>query len=346
MIKTAKIVVAAFLFRTVGTTIAVVLFAAAWCPAQQLTNKSLSVTVNRQDGSYQFGPIGSPAILHAGVGALINHRWLRSSSYPSHSVSASPFSDALGAGQQLTVTCSGLAGSPDLIYVVQLYTENSYGTIQVRVRNATNSAMSVQAIRNVDATGDSIINLGGLPSDERVLSDSFSEDWPELMIYDFGNVPGGMHRGVGSQLIYNRQTKQSIFFGALTSDRFLTLLRLKTQGKGTEAKVASYTVDSPGLPRFRRTTARQDPEGKVTGERPDRTQSPAQSGRRDEFGTSNVSAGPDYLGQLRAYGPQFDGCITRGFRARSPWDGGAGRLIMPRSTRAKRWSTPTGCLSI
>ena len=59
-------------------------------------------------------------------------------------------------------------------------------------------------------------------------------------------APDGMHRGVGSQLIYNRQTKQSLFLGALTSDRFLTLLRLKAEGKGADAKIASYNVDSTG----------------------------------------------------------------------------------------------------
>ena len=122
-----------------------------------------------------------------------------SGSYPSHSVSESPFSDALGSGRQLTVTCSGRSGSPDLIYVLQLYTENPYGTIQVRVRNGRGKATSVQAIRSVEATGDAIINLGGRPSDERVLSDSFSEDWPDLVIYDLNGAPDGMHRGVGSQ---------------------------------------------------------------------------------------------------------------------------------------------------
>ena len=100
-------------------------------------------------------------------------------SYPSHSVSESPFSDALGSGRQLTVTCSGLRGSPDLIYVLQLYTQNPYGTIQVRVRNGTGKATSVQAIRSVEATGDSILSLGGRQSDDRILSDSFSEDWPD-----------------------------------------------------------------------------------------------------------------------------------------------------------------------
>ena len=244
-IETARKVPAVLLFR-MGVTLAALLLGAVRCPAQQLTNGTLSVTVNRQDGSYQFGSVGSQSVLQAGIGALINHLWLRSSSYPLHSVSESPFNDALGSGQQLTVICSGLRGSPDLIYVLQLYTQNPYGTIQVRVRNATRTAMSVQAVRSVEAMGDSIVNLGGRPSDERILSDSFSEDWPNLVIYDLGDAPGGMHRGVGSQLIYNRQSKQSLFLGALTSDRFLTLLRLKTEGKGAEAKIASYTVESTG----------------------------------------------------------------------------------------------------
>jgi hypothetical protein len=100
--------------------------------------------------------------------------------------------------------------------VLQLYTQNPYGTVQVRVRNETHKAISVQAIRSVEAMGNPIVNLGGRPADERILSDSFSEDWPDLVIYDLADAPGGMHRGVGSQLIYNRTTKQSLFLGALT----------------------------------------------------------------------------------------------------------------------------------
>src|ERR1700683_4768538 len=165
--------------------------------AQQLTNNTLSVTVNREDGSYQFGPVGGQSVLQASVGAMADHTWLRSGSYPSHSISESPFSDALGPGKQLTVTCTGLSGSPDLVYAVQLYTQNPYGTVRVWVKNKTGKAISVQAIRSVDATGDSIVNLGGRPSDERILSDSFSEDWPDLVIYDLEGAPDGLHRGVG-----------------------------------------------------------------------------------------------------------------------------------------------------
>ncbi len=297
-IEPARRVLAFFLFGITGMTLAVLLLGVLQCPAQQLTNRTLSVTVNRQDGSYQFGSLGSQSVLQAGIGALINHQWLRSSSYPSHSVSESPFSDALGSGQQLTVTCSGLRGSPDLIYVMQLYTENPYGTIQVRVRNATRKATSVQAIRSVEAMGDSIVNLGGRPSDERILSDSFSEDWPNLAIYDLGDAPGGMHRGVGSQLIHNRQTKQSLFLGALTSDRFLTLLRLKTEGKGVGAKIASYTVESTG------TTEIQKDFNLANSPESDRIELSLPLNPGEELSSERLmfAAGPDYHGQLLAYG--------------------------------------------
>jgi len=281
-----------------GAMIAALALGAARCPAQQLTNSALFVTANGQDGSYQLGPVGSQSALQASVGALVDHAWLRSGSYPSHSVSESPFSDALGSGRQLTVTCSGLRGSPDLIYVVQLYTENPYGTVQVRIRNETSKATSVQAIRSVEATGDSVVNWGGRASDERILSDSFSEDWPDLVIYDLGDAPGGMHRGVGSQLIYNRQTKRSLFLGALTSDRFLTLLRLKTEGKGAGAKVASYTVDSTG------TTEIQKDFNLANSPESDRIELSLPLNPGEEMSSERLmfAAGPDYFGQLLAYG--------------------------------------------
>jgi alpha-galactosidase len=286
-----------------GVIIAALTLGAVPCPAQQLTNGALSVTVNSQDGSYQFGPAGSQSALQASTGALIDHTWLRPGSYPSHSVSESPFSDALGSGRQLTITCSGLRGSPDLIYVLQLYTQNPYGTIQVRVRNGTGKATSVQAIRSVDATGDSIVNLGGRPSDDRVLSDSFSEDWPDLVIYDLGGTPDGMHRGVGSQLIYNRQTKQSLFIGALTSDRFLTILRLKAEGKGADAKIASYNVESTGTTEIQKALSEAETlEPKHL--KSDRIELSLPLNPGDEMSSERVmfAAGSDYLAQLRAYG--------------------------------------------
>src|ERR1700675_4032424 len=181
-IASARNALVVLLSGRMGVTLAALLLGAVRCPAQQLTNGTLSVTVDGQNGSYQLGRIGIQSVLRAGIGAFVNHTWLRPRSYPPHSVSESPFSDALGSGKRLTVSYSGLRDSPDLVYVLQLYTQNPYGTVQVRVRNGTPKATSVQAIRSVDATGESIVNLnlGGRPSDERILSDSFSEDWPDL----------------------------------------------------------------------------------------------------------------------------------------------------------------------
>jgi alpha-galactosidase len=302
-IETMRKMLAVLHCSVMGATIAALTLGAVPCSAQQLTNGTLSVTVNPQDGSYQFGAIGGQSVLQASISALVDHAWLRSGSYPSHSVSESPFSDTLGSGRQLTVTFSGLHDSPDLIYVVQLYTQNPYGTVQVRVRNETRKAVSVQAIRSVEAVGDSIINLGGQPADERILSDSFSEDWPDLVIYDLGGAPGGMHRGVGSQLIYNRTTKQSLFLGALTSDRFLTLLRLKTDGKGAAAKIASYTVESTGTTEIQKDYSEADTL-KVKSLQSDRIELSLPLNPGDEMSSERLmfAAGPDYLGQLRAYG--------------------------------------------
>ncbi len=117
--------------------------------------------------------------------------------------------------------------------------------------------MTIQSIRSVEAVGNKIIDLGGPQSADRILSDSFSEDWPPLQIYDLGKAPQGMHRAVGSQLIYNRESKQSLFLGALTSNRFLTIIHLQTQSSSSGAPaIASYTVDSTGTTEIQAT----DPE--------------------------------------------------------------------------------------
>ena len=216
------------------------------CAAQQLTNDKLSVTVDAQVGSYQMGVRGGQPIFTSRVAAQLNHRWLRSNEYPHHQASESPFTDELGSGRAVTVACTGLEGKPDLLYVVQLYEQRPFATVQVKVRNTTAKAVTVQAIRGLEAIGEPVLNLGGSAFADRILSDSFSEDWPQLQIYDLGKAPGRMHRGAGSQLIYNQESQQSLFVGALTSDRFLTLLHLQASGSGDDTKIASFSVDSTG----------------------------------------------------------------------------------------------------
>ena len=268
------------------------------CMAQQLTNDELSLTVNAQEGSYQLSLHDGQVVLRSRVGAQVDHQWLRSSDYPRHQASESAFEDDLGSGRQVTVTCSGLNAKPDLVYVVQLYKQRPYGTIQVKVQNSAGQHATVQAIRSVEAMGEPILNLGGAQSADRVLSDSFSEDWPDLALYDLGEAPGGMHRGAGSQLVYNRESKQSLFLGALTSDRFLTLMHLRAERMGAKTKIASYTVESTGTTEVQKEFDLKDSPADDQVE----LSLPLKPG--EDMGSERLmfEAGPNYHEQLLAYG--------------------------------------------
>ena len=268
------------------------------CVAQQLTSDELSLTVDAPKGSYQLSLHDGPPVLRSGVAAQVDHQWLRSIDYPKHQALESAFEDALGAGQEVTVTCSGLDGKPDLVYVLQLYKERPYGTVQVKVQNRTGTEVTVQAIRSVEAIGEPIINLAGGESADRILSDSFSEDWPDLALYDLGGAPGGAHRGAGSQLIYNRESKQSLFLGALTSNRFLTLLHLKAEGTGANTKIASYIVESTGTTEIQKDFDLKDSPADDQVEL-NLSLKPGENVASERL---MFEAGPDYHSQLLTYG--------------------------------------------
>jgi alpha-galactosidase len=274
------------------------LMVALQCVAQQLMNNELSLTVNAQEGSYQLSLHDGQSVLRSRVAAQVDHRWLRSSDYPRHQASEFSFQDDLGSGRQVIVTCTGLDGQPDLVYGLRLYEQRPYGTVQVKVQNSTGKEVAVQAIRSVEAVGEPILNLGGAQSADRVLSDSFSEDWPDLALYDLGQASGGMHRGAGSQLIYNRESKQSLFFGALTSDRFLTLMHLQAEGTGEKAKIASFTVESTGTTEIQKDFDLKDAPADDQVE----LSLPLKPGEDMTSERLMFEAGPDYHNQLLAYG--------------------------------------------
>jgi alpha-galactosidase len=275
-----------------------ILMVALPCVAQQLTNDELSLTVNAQEGSYQLSLRDGQPLLRSRVAAQVDHQWLRPSDYPRHQASESNFADDLGSGREVTVICSGLDGKPDLVYVLQLYKQGPYGTVQVRVQNSAGKEVTVQAIRSVEAMSDPILNLGGGQLADRVLSDSFSEDWPDLALYDLGEVSGGMHRGAGSQLIYNRESQQSLFLGALTSDRFLTLMHLKAEGTGAKTKITSYTVESTGTTEIQKEFDLKDSPADDQVE----LSLPVKPGEDMVSERLMFEGGPDYHTQLLAYG--------------------------------------------
>lgn len=283
-----------------GLAIVIALSAAPTSPAQEWSNGTLTVAVQQNDGSFQLAlrRTANHPVLTARPGAEIDNQWISSRDYPQHSATASTFEDSLGAGHEIAVTCSGLQGKPDLIYTVQLYDQQPYGTIEVTLQNRSGKTVTVQAIRSMEATGQPVVGIDGPESMDRILSDSYSEDWPRLQIYDLGDGPRQMHRAAWSQVIYNRQSKQSLFLGALSADRFLTLLHLGYQGTGDAAKITSYTVDSTG------TTELQ----KENSLRPDPPQDaidlslPLDEGQSMSSERVMMTTGSDYHSQLLEYG--------------------------------------------
>jgi alpha-galactosidase len=263
---------------------------------------ALSVAVQPGDGAYDIRTNGGRSIIHARVAAEIDHKWVQSTDYPKHDISQSTFEDALGHGKKITVTSSGLPNLPDLAYTLQIYDGRTFGAIGAEIQNHTGHPVTIQSIRSVEAVGDKIIDLGGPPRADRILSDSFSEDWPPLQIYDLGKAPQGMHRAVGSQLIYNQESKQSLFLGALTSNRFLTIIHLQTQSSPPDAPaIASYTVDSTGTTEIQAT----DPESELRegpAENLIELSVPLPPGESMSSERVMFAAGKDYYSQLDTYG--------------------------------------------
>jgi hypothetical protein len=268
------------------------------CAAQQFASDRISLSVNAKDGTFQLALRGGQPIFTSRAAAELDHEWLRSTDYPRHVVSESRFTDDLGSGQTITVTNSGLQGKPDLILVMRLYDQTSYATLQVTVQNTTGKMLTLQTFRDLELVGNPLLNLGAQASADRILSDSYSEDRPDLRLYDLGKAPGGMHRAVGSQLIYNRESKQSLFIGALTADRLLTYLHLKTAPEGATTKIASYSVDLAGTTEIQKEfDLKNDP-----AENQLELNLPIEPGGKLDSERLMLEAGPDYHNQLLVYG--------------------------------------------
>ncbi len=218
------------------------------CLAAETTSDSrdLRVTVDHATGDYTIGQSGSASdALHATVAAKVDGRWLHARDYPKHSINESIANDDLGIAHEWTVRHSGLADAPELICTLHSYTDRSFGEIQVQVLNSAGRTIHIEAIRPIEATQGKILDLGGPVASDRVLSDSFSEDRPAMKIHDLADAEG-MHRGVGIQLLYNRQSHVSFFVGTLTSDRFLTVSRLHVGGSLNAPQIQAFEVDSTG----------------------------------------------------------------------------------------------------
>jgi alpha-galactosidase len=263
----------------------------------------LSVVVHPSDGTYEIQTgFRGHSVVHSSVAAEIDHKWVKSTDYPKHEISQSTFEDALGHGRNIRVTSSGLPNLPDLTFTLQIYDGKAFGVIAAEVQNHTANSATIQSVRSVEAIGNTIIDLDGPQSADRVLSDSFSEDWPPLQIYDLGKAPHGMHRAVGSQLVYNRESKESLFFGALTSNRFLTIIHLQSRSSSSDGPgIASFTLESTGTTEIQAT----DPESGLRegpAENLIELSVPVPAGESVASERVLFAAGKDYYSQLDHYG--------------------------------------------
>ncbi len=263
-----------------------------------LSGKGLSVSVDSA-GGYAVRSVGSAEpVYHSDIEADVESGTLYSSEYPQHKVAQSDFTDAFGSGTTLTVTHSGLTDRPDLIGVFRVYKDRAWGDIMVKVVNTTGREISIKAIRTIHTSDGSVVNLDGPASADRILSDSYSEDRPELAIYDLGTAPNGVHRAVGTQLIYNKQSGQSLFIGALVSDKFLTIFHLTEKSVDGHAVIASYDAAATGTTEIMRGESLRD---SPAAEQVDLAL-PVAPGESLSSERLMLAVGSDYHAQLEEYG--------------------------------------------
>jgi hypothetical protein len=182
-----------------------------------------------------------------------------------------------------------------LVCLIRLRSQPAFAEIEVQVRNTTAAQATVQSIRVLEAA-DPFVDLDGPPSSDRILSDSFSEDRPNMEIRDLARATGGLHLAVGSQLIYNRQSRQSWFLGALTSERWLTVLRLHVDEK--QGKITAYEVDSTGTTEL----AKQNSIKNSPKEDQIELSQPLEPGQSLASERVMASLSSDYHAQLESYG--------------------------------------------
>ncbi|HEY1890604.1 MAG TPA: PKD domain-containing protein [Steroidobacteraceae bacterium] len=250
-------------------------------------------------GMYSLGLQGASApTLVSGVAAQVDGRWLRTSDYPTCRANRSAGQGALGAATIWEVSCSGLHAAPVLSYRLRVYTALPFADVTATVRNTSSRPLQVAAIRVVDASGGAIADLGAPASSERVVSDSFSEDRPAMSIHALADSRDGMHRAVGSQLIYNRVSRESLFLGALSSNRFLTILRLRVVAAAGGPRITAYQAESTG------TTEMEEENSLEHSAADDRIvlSLPVAAGGALSSETLALSISRDYHRQLQTYG--------------------------------------------
>lgn len=259
-------------------------------------SRPLVATVEAERGSYSLRSANGLAYLRgATIAAKVDHRWLRAVDYRPPSIVTDYTFGELGRAKQWIVAYHGVSGQPDLIYRLRVYDSGPFADLQVTVKNSTARVIGVQDIRPLELAVADGMELGGPDADDRVLSDSFSEARPAMRIRDFADAPALVHKGVDVQLIYNRKSSESWFAGALTTDKFLTILRLHLNS--TRLGMGSYEIDSAGTTELTKDNSLRDapPEDLVE------LTVTVKPGKEIESERLLLSLGSDYHRQLDTY---------------------------------------------
>ena len=280
-----------------------------------ISNGAVSITVDPASRAFVVALADGRQIFRAGSSVELGSERVDIAKYPIVATERSTFTDDLGSGDQLVTKFSGQAGKPDVERVLRVYHDSHFASITLRLINTSSGSVIVHSLRVIEVAAQPSasrpqIDLGGAESRDRVLADSFSEDRPTERIYDMGKAPdyksfddvsdklSGIHMGVGSQLIFNRDSGNDLFLGALTSHRWLTIFHLATSSSPAGAKVASLTVDSTGTKEpeqheaLSRSKAADQMEASVT----------VKPGESLESEPVLIATGNDYHAQLEAYG--------------------------------------------
>ena len=154
----------------------------------------------------------------------------------------------------------------------------------------------MNAIHVVNSVAGAIVQLKGPANADRILSDSYQEDVPQMRLMDLGKADNGLHLGFGSQLIYNRQSGLSLFLGALSADRFLTVLHLQSS-ELPDPHLLSYDVIDTGTAEPLLDQNKEYPPGNAVPLR-------LQVAAGDSIASERLmfSIGSDYHAQLENYG--------------------------------------------
>jgi len=231
-----------------------------------ISNETTSVGIDSRSGVFAIdSALIHATVLRARMAVRVNGQWVHITDYPNHRIRRSRFHDPFGEGSVLELSAAGLPSAPNLTYSIRLYDDRPLGEITARAHNSGASDLTLEAIRLIETTNEGGVELGPSTESTRVLSDSFSENRPVLQIYDLGAAPNGLHRAVGSQLLLNRTSGVSLFLGALSSDRFLTILRLRhpsARAVGGDVARSPLEVDCTGVTEIQTRDAFPDaPEG-------------------------------------------------------------------------------------